>query len=116
MSALEGSADSAPTHRNERRLPVIGSGGYLLPALRIATPSCCAGGQPTPQSPLRVQGRTRTKSGRRMALQVLGCDAGVSLRPAGIPYQFQCAEIALRKWLGAHLALSPTKLPAFGSE
>src|SRR6516225_5306210 len=61
-------------------------------------------------------GASRTKSESRMALQVLGCDADVSLRPAGIPYQLQCAEIAPRRWLGVHLALSPTKLPSSGSE
>src|SRR3974390_1695539 len=97
-------------------LPVIGSRGYLLPALRTAPPPCCAVGGPSPQRHRRVRGRTRTKSGSRMALQVLGCDADVSLRPAGIPYQFQCAEIAPRRWLGVHLALSPTKLPSSGSE
>src|SRR5215831_18278610 len=80
----------------KRSLPVIGSRGYLLPALRTATPPCCAVGGPSPQRLRRVRGRTRTKSGSRMALQVLGCDADVSLRPAGIPYQFQCAEIAPR--------------------
>src|SRR5215471_6233989 len=94
--------------------PVIGSRGYLLPALRTATPPCCAVGGPTPQRHRRVRGRTRTKSGSRMALQVLDCDADVSLRPAGIPYQFQCAEIAPRRWLGVHLALSPTKLLSSG--
>src|SRR6516165_1560092 len=73
-------------------------------------------GGPTPQRHRRVRGRTRTKSGSRMALQVLGCDAAVSLRPAGIPYQLQCAEIAPRRWLGVHLALSPTKLLSSGSE
>ena len=61
-------------------------------------------------------GASRTKSESRMALQVLGCDADVSLRPAGIPYQSQCAEIAPRRWLGVHLALSPTKLLSSGSE
>src|SRR5262245_59114379 len=100
----------------KRSLPVIGSRGYLLPALRTATLSCCAVGGPSPQRHRRVRGRTRTKSGSRMALQVLGCDADVSLRPAGIPYQFQCAEIAPRRWLGVHLALSPTKLQSSGSE
>src|SRR6516164_10566070 len=97
-------------------LPAIGSRGYLLPALRTATPSCCAVGGPTPQRHRRIRGRTRTKSGSRMALQVLGCDADALLRPAGIPYQFQCAEIAPRRWLGVHLALSPTKLLSSGSE
>src|SRR5215467_7195445 len=97
-------------------LPVIGSRGYLLPALRTATPPCCAVGGPTPQSHRRVRGRTRTKSGSQMALRVLGCNADVSLPPAGIPYQFQCAEIAPRRWLGVHLALSPTKLLSSGSE
>jgi hypothetical protein len=51
-----------------------------------------------------------------MAFQVLGCDADVSARPAGIPYQFQYAEIAPQKWFGVHLALSPTKLLSSGSE
>src|SRR5262249_25319989 len=100
----------------KRSLPVIGSRGYLLPALRTATPPCCAVGGPSPQRHRRVRGRTRTKSGSRMALQVLGCDADVSLRPAGIPYQFQCAEIAPRRWLRVHLSLSPTKLQSSGSE
>src|SRR5262252_7675305 len=98
----------------KRRLPVIGWRGYLLPALRSATPPCCAVGGPTPRRHRRVRGRTRTRSGSRMALQVLGCVADVSLRPAGIPYQFQCAEIAPRRWLGVHLALSPTKLLSSG--
>src|SRR6516164_1560133 len=88
-------------------LPVIGSRGCLLPALRTATPPCCAVGGPTPQRHRHVRGRSRTKSGSRMALQVLGCDADVSPRPAAIPYQFPCAEIAPRRWLGVHLALSP---------
>src|SRR6516165_12698313 len=100
----------------KRSLPVIGSRGHPLPALRTATPPCCAVCGPSPQRHRRVRGRTRTKSGSRMALQVLGCDAAVSLRPAGIPYQFQCAEIAPRRWLGVHLALSPTKLLSSGSE
>src|SRR5215467_14135239 len=78
---------------SEGNLPVIGSRGYLLPALRTATPPCCAVGGPSPQRHRRVRGRTQTKSGSRMALQVLGCAADVSLRPAGIPYQFQCAEL-----------------------
>src|SRR5215472_14596357 len=100
----------------KRSLPVIGSRGYLLPALRTATPPCCAVGGPTPRRHRRVRGRTRTKSGSRMALQVLGYDAGVSLRPAGIPYQFQCAAIAPRRWFGVHLAPSPTKQLFSGSE
>src|SRR6516164_771364 len=99
-----------------REVCLIGSRGYLLPALRTATPPCCAVGGPTPRRHRRVRGRTRTKSGSRMALQVLGCDADVSLLPAGIPYQFQCGEIAPRRWLGVHLALSPTKLLSSGSE
>src|SRR5215813_8688402 len=93
---------------------------YLITAdkfsVHTATPPCCAVGGPAPQRHRRVRGRTRTKSGSRMALQVLGCDADVSLRPAGIPYQFQYAEIAPRRWLGVHLALSPTKLLSSGSE
>src|SRR5215469_13849970 len=100
----------------KRSLSVIGSRGYLLPALRTATPPSCAVGGPTPQRHRRVRGRTRTKSGSRMALQVPGCDADVSLQPVGIPYQFQCAAIAPRRWLGVHLALSPTKLLSSGSE
>src|SRR6516162_8350810 len=132
MSAFKGQADSLSCRRTcplmtqsghsclgairKRSLPVIGSRGYLLPALRTATPQCCAVGGPAPQRHRRVRGRTRTKSGSRMTLQVLGCDADVSLRPAGIPYQFQCAEIAPRRWLGVHLAQSPTKLLSSGSE
>src|SRR5215831_13332046 len=114
MSAFDPKRTFLLSAIRKRNLPVIGSRGYLLPALRTATPPCCAVGGPAPQRHRHVRGRTRTKSGSRMALQVLGCDADVSLRPAGIPYQFQCAEIAPRRWLGVHLALSPTKLLSSG--
>src|SRR5262249_19204079 len=121
MSAFGGKADITVKRSclgaiRKRSLPVIGSRRYLLPALRTATPPCCAVGGPSPQRHRRVRGRTRTKSGSRMALQALGYDADASLRPGGIPYQFQCDEIAPRRWLGVHLALSPTKLLSSGSE
>src|SRR6516225_2269438 len=73
----------------KRSLPVIGSRGYLLPALRTATPPCCAVGGPTPQRHRRVRGRTRTKSKSRIALQVLGCvtDGTFSIQKCDILFE-----------------------------
>ena len=38
-----------------------------------------------------------------------GSDAVVVRLAAGVSARFECVLIALQKWLGAHLALAPTK-------
>src|SRR5262249_54458436 len=60
MSAFDPKRTFLLTAIRKRSLPVIGSRGDLLPALRTATPPCCAVGGPSPQRHRRVRGRTRT--------------------------------------------------------
>src|SRR5262249_58639666 len=70
-----------------------GSSGCPPPARHNAILPCCVVGGPCPQRHRRAPGHTRTKSKSRMARLAPGCDANVSLLPAGTPYQFRCAEI-----------------------